>query len=179
MGPMGACRAIQTLGRIRHKVATRARGPVYLAKGHLFRKSKFARRQGPDVSRKHERPPIHSKNAHKTQKRASQAWEARLKAHTFKPGEATSPQVSIKLSSCLAREGWRSFLSAFASIWRMRSRVTLKSWPTSSSVWSDFPPMPKRMRRTFSSREVSVDKTLRVWSVRLESSTASDGLTAC
>ena len=34
----------------------------------------------------------------------------------------------------MLRLGWRSFLSAFASIWRMRSLVTLNSFPTSSSV---------------------------------------------
>ena len=33
-----------------------------------------------------------------------------------------------------------------------RSRVTLNCWPTSSRVWSVFMPMPKRMRRTRSSR---------------------------
>ncbi len=36
--------------------------------------------------------------------------------------------------SCFERLGWRSLRSAFASIWRMRSRVTSKSCPTSSSV---------------------------------------------
>jgi len=34
------------------------------------------------------------------------------------------------------REGWRSLRSALPSIWRMRSRVTAKHWPTSSSVCS-------------------------------------------
>ena len=34
----------------------------------------------------------------------------------------------------MLRLGWRSLRSAFASIWRMRSRVTLNSLPTSSSV---------------------------------------------
>jgi hypothetical protein len=46
-----------------------------------------------------------------------------------------------------------------ASIWRMRSRVTLNCWPTSSSVWSVFMPMPKRIRSTRSSRGVSVAST--------------------
>ena len=36
-------------------------------------------------------------------------------------------QLSMKLLSCLLRDGWRSLRSAFASIWRMRSRVTSKS----------------------------------------------------
>src|SRR5713101_4353502 len=34
------------------------------------------------------------------------------------------------------RDGWRSLWSALASIWRMRSLVTPKLWPTSSSVRS-------------------------------------------
>ena len=37
----------------------------------------------------------------------------------------------------------------------MRSRVTENRWPTSSSVWSLFMPMPKRMRIMRSSRGVS------------------------
>ncbi len=64
------------------------------------------------------------------------------------------PQLSKKLRSFLVRLGCLSFLSAFASIWRMRSRVTENCWPTSSSVWSVFMPMPKRMRSTRSSRGV-------------------------
>jgi hypothetical protein len=43
-------------------------------------------------------------------------------------------QASMKFLRCLARLGWRSFRRAFASIWRIRSRVTSKSCPTSSSV---------------------------------------------
>ena len=50
--------------------------------------------------------------------------------------------------SRLLREGWRSLRSALASIWRIRSRVTPKVWPTSSSVWSRLVPRPKRMRIT-------------------------------
>src|SRR5205809_25171 len=41
----------------------------------------------------------------------------------------------------------------------MRSRVTENCWPTSSSVWSVFMPMPKRMRSTRSSRGVSEAST--------------------
>src|SRR3989454_6454518 len=40
---------------------------------------------------------------------------------------------SRKLLSFFERDGCRSFRSALASICRMRSRVTAKSWPTSSS----------------------------------------------
>jgi len=47
------------------------------------------------------------------------------------PGAA---QLSTKERRRLERLGCRSLRSALASIWRMRSRVTSKSWPTSSSV---------------------------------------------
>ena len=43
-------------------------------------------------------------------------------------------QLSKKLLSFLDRDGCFSLRSAFASIWRMRSRVTENCWPTSSSV---------------------------------------------
>ena len=52
------------------------------------------------------------------------------------------PSYSMKLLSCLLLLGWRSFRSALASIWRMRSRVTSNSCPTSSRVWSVCSPMP-------------------------------------
>jgi hypothetical protein len=73
-----------------------------------------------------------------------------------KGGSAGPPhQLSRKLLRILDRLGCLSFLSALASIWRMRSRVTENCWPTSSSVWSVFMPMPKRMRIIRSSRGVS------------------------
>ena len=59
----------------------------------------------------------------------------------------------------------------------MRSRVTLNCWPTSSSVWSVFMPMPKRMRSTRSSRGVSVASTRVVVSRRLAWMAASIGST--
>jgi hypothetical protein len=50
--------------------------------------------------------------------------------------------------------------NAFASIWRMRSRVTLKNAPTSSSVrCAPSSVSPKRRRITFASRGVSVRST--------------------
>ena len=49
--------------------------------------------------------------------------------------------------------------SALASIWRMRSRVTAKLCPTSSSVCSLPSPTPNRILITFSSRGVSVFNT--------------------
>src|SRR5712672_2734514 len=50
----------------------------------------------------------------------------------------------------------------------MRSRVTENCWPTSSSVWSVFMPMPKRMRSTRSSRGVSEASTRVVVSRRFD-----------
>ena len=42
--------------------------------------------------------------------------------------------IERKCVSFLLRMGCRNFRSAFASIWRTRSRVTVKIFPTSSSV---------------------------------------------
>src|SRR5487761_1861487 len=69
----------------------------------------------------------------------------------------------------------RSLRNALASIWRMRSRVTENCWPTSSSVWSVFMPMPKRMRRTRSSRGVKDASTRVVVSRKLAWIAASKG----
>ena len=51
----------------------------------------------------------------------------------LRPGPAAS-YSSRKSRSLRERDGWRSLRSALASIWRIRSRVTLNSLPTSSSV---------------------------------------------
>src|SRR6516225_1412726 len=77
-------------------------------------------------------------------------------------------QLSRKLRSFRLRLGCFSLRSALASIWRMRSRVTENCWPTSSSVWSVFMPMPKRMRSTRSSRGVSEASTRVVVSRRFD-----------
>src|SRR5256884_279979 len=77
-------------------------------------------------------------------------------------------QLSRKLLRILDRLGCFSFLSAFASIWRMRSRVTANRWPTSSSVWSLLMPIPKRMRSTRSSRGVTDASTRVVVSRKLD-----------
>src|SRR5579872_4446961 len=60
------------------------------------------------------------------------------------------------------REGWRNLRRAFASIWRMRSRVTSNDCPTSSSVCSEPSSIPKRMRMIFSSRGLRVRSTFAV-----------------
>src|SRR2546426_7619198 len=79
--------------------------------------------------------------------------------------QATGAPASIYNSSVYAlslrlRVGWRSLRSAFASIWRMRSRVTLKNAPTSSSVrCAPSSVSPKRRRITFASRGVRVFST--------------------
>src|SRR5262249_44418585 len=89
---------------------------------------------------------------------------------------APSPhQLSRKLLRILDRLGCLSFLNALASIWRMRSRVTENCRPTSSSVWSLFMPMPKRMRRTRSSRAVTEASTRVVVSRRFDWIAASIG----
>src|ERR1035438_10370292 len=74
-----------------------------------------------------------------------------------------------------ARSGARSWRSALASIWRIRSRVTSNSWPISSSVCSRSQPMPKRMRITFSSLGERVLRMPAVSSRTLDSITASTG----
>src|SRR5665647_1111977 len=84
-------------------------------------------------------------------------------------------QLSRKLLSTLDRLGCLSFRSAFASICRMRSRVTENFRPTSSSVWSLFMPMPKRMRKIRSSRGVSDASTRVVVSRRFDWIAASIG----
>src|SRR5438094_2987211 len=73
--------------------------------------------------------------------------QAKPGSHTIEKvnhAPATPPphQLSRKLLRILDRLGCFSFLSALASIWRIRSRVTENCWPTSSSVWSLFMPMP-------------------------------------
>src|SRR5206468_4192964 len=88
-------------------------------------------------------------------------------------------QDSRKLRSFLEREGCRSLRKALASIWRMRSRVTAKSCPTSSSVCSQPSERPKRRRSTFSSRGVSVLRTLFVCSRRERPMIDSTGDTTC
>ena len=84
-------------------------------------------------------------------------------------------QLSRKLRSLRLRLGCFSLRSALASIWRMRSRVTENCWPTSSSVWSVFMPMPKRMRSTRSSRGVREASTRVVVSRRFAWIAASSG----
>jgi len=58
----------------------------------------------------------------------------------------------MKLFSKRAREGCRQFPERLASIWRMRSRVTLKSSPTLPAFAHDRPYPGQRKRITFSSR---------------------------
>src|SRR5437660_10114948 len=84
-----------------------------------------------------------------------------------------------KLRSFLERDGWRSLRSALASICRMRSRVTAKSWPTSSSVCSQPSERPKRSRRTCSSRGESVLRHLFVCSRSESPMMESTGDTTC
>ena len=80
-----------------------------------------------------------------------------------------------KLLSTLDRLGCFSFLSALASICRIRSRVNANCWPTSSSVWSLFMPRPKRIRMMRSSRGVSEASMCVVVSRRFDWIAASIG----
>ena len=59
----------------------------------------------------------------------------------------------------LMRVGWRSLRRALASIWRMRSRVTLNWRPTSSRVRGLPSRRPKRCSITSRSRSVRVSRT--------------------
>src|SRR5262249_5994953 len=83
-----------------------------------------------------------------------------------------------KLLRILDRLGCLSLRSALASIWRMGSRVTENWWPTSSSVWSLFMPMPKRMRIMRSSRGVSEASVRGVVSRRVDRIASSVGVIA-
>ena len=73
------------------------------------------------------------------------------------------------------RMEFRSFRRALASIWRMRSRVTAKLCPTSSSVCSLPSSNPKRILTTFSSRGVKVFNTASVCSLNFIFVTISAG----
>jgi len=103
--------------------------------------------------------------AHDTQCQAQRMDDA-IRQNLAREQFAAQPW-SRKLRSIRDRLGCFSLRNALASIWRMRSRVTENCWPTSSSVWSVFMPMPKRMRSTRSSRGVSVASTRVVLSRRL------------
>jgi hypothetical protein len=94
-------------------------------------------------------------------------------SHRTQPGPAL--QLLRKLLNTLDRLGCFSFLSALASICRIRSRVNENGCPTSSRVWSLFMPRPKRMRTMRSSRGVSEANTRVVVSRRFDWIAASIG----
>src|SRR5262245_1614539 len=103
----------------------------------------------------HLRTPTRCQSSQPQPRRPNPA-HTRSRRSNYPPARRPPPhQLSRKLLRILDRLGCFSFLSALASIWRMRSRVTENCWPTSSSVWSLFMPMPKRMRIIRSSRGVS------------------------
>ena len=76
--------------------------------------------------------------------RRLQACARRARRRRVSPGSRVEPgdavkavdQGSAKVRSFSVRDGWRMRLSALASIWRIRSRVTRNSCPTSSRVQS-------------------------------------------
>jgi hypothetical protein len=83
---------------------------------------------------------------------------------------------SRKALSFRAREGWRSLRNAFASIWRMRSRVTRSAGPLLPACARDpVVPRPNRILITRSSRGVKRRNTSSVISRRFEVTTASAG----
>ena len=65
--------------------------------------------------------------------------------------------------------------SAFASIWRIRSRVTRNDSPTSSSVRSRPSKRPKRMQMTVRSRSVSVESAFLISSLNAFMSVLDSG----
>src|SRR6516162_3291103 len=122
----------------------------------------------------HLRTPTRYKSSQPQPRRPNQA-HTRSSPRARKVAAPPPHQSWRKLLRILDRLGCFSFLSALASIWRMRSRVTENRWPTSSSVWSLFMPMPKRMRIIRSSRGVSEASVRVVVSRRFEWIAASIG----
>src|SRR6516165_5361584 len=124
----------------------------------------------------HLRTPTRYKSSQPSaiQTRLTHDREGQPRAGT-KGGGARPHQSWRKLLRSLDRLACLSFLSALASIWRMRSRVSENCRPTSSSVWSLFMPMPKRMRITRSSRGVSKASVRVVVSRRFDWMAASIG----
>jgi hypothetical protein len=102
-------------------------------------------------------PPVrHGCSRHSRRRAPIAARPRRRERGAVAERQFAAAQSSIrKLRNCSLRLGWRSLRNALASIWRMRSRVTSNCLPTSSSVWSVFISMPKRMRSTLASRGVS------------------------
>ncbi len=137
------------------------------------------------------RPPVASRRSVACQRSAAKATRGRgptfrrrshrcLLGFALEPRKPGSQGLSCPENSAAfwCALGCFSLRSALASIWRMRSRVTENCWPTSSSVWSVFMPMPKRMRSTRSSRGVSDASTRVVVSRRFDWIAASIGRTA-
>src|SRR5262245_12344548 len=130
------------------------------------RRSDCERAVGPQKGKPQQDTSHHSRNPQgQTRLTHHRGGQARAAAKVAAP---PPHQLSRKLLRILDRLGCFSFLSALASIWRMRSRVTENCWPTSSSVWSLFMPMPKRMRSTRSSRGVKDANTRVVVSRKLD-----------
>ena len=77
----------------------------------------------------------------------------------------------------LLRTGFLSFLSAFASICRIRSRVTLNSLPTSSSVRGCPSSRPKRSTITWRSLSFKSPSNASICSRSITDSTFPSGVT--
>src|SRR6266699_2891104 len=102
-----------------------------------------------------------------------QSWKLRSNAkHNHSPGASRKP------SSCRIRVGCRILRKAFASIWRIRSRVTWNCRPTSSKVRLYPSTSPNRCSRTCLSRSVSVSSTSLIFSFNKTIAVMSLGFSA-
>src|SRR5207245_5056170 len=86
--------------------------------------------------------------------------------------------ASRKPSSCRIRVGWRILRKAFASICRIRSRVTRNWRPTSSSVRLYPSTNPNRCSSTWRSRSVRVSSTSLIFSFNKTMAVISLGFSA-
>jgi hypothetical protein len=84
-----------------------------------------------------------------------EGWDSSRKesdAQPMPPAARAATYWSRKLRNFLDRLRCLGFLNPLRLDLAERSRVTLNPYPTSSSVWSVFMPMPKRMRSTLLAR---------------------------
>src|SRR5207245_4893723 len=103
---------------------------------------------------------------------------APLKVAFGRPGkiDVYTSGASKKPSSCRIRVGWRILRKAFASICRIRSRVTWNCRPTSSKVRLYPSIRPKRCSSTCRSRSLSVSSTSLIFSLSTTMEVISIGL---
>src|SRR6266496_4272645 len=115
---------------------------------------------------------IHSLQSIELSAEMEVALEWWLKIHIHRPGASRKP------SSCRIRVGCRILRKAFASIWRMRSRVTWNCRPTSSKVRLYPSTSPNRCSSTCRSLSVSVSSTSLIFSFSKTMAVISLGFSA-